>query len=180
MGCGALAAVISIKSLVHWWGVEGEWFLSPHHHHSRSAIRLLGWLRHVSVVTASKWRMRARPPWSMRGIWRRQSADQTVISSFFLCPFYLSRHVSFFFFLLQKGYCIATYTYSADWPSQVAISGTEAVIFYPFVTLLTLFFFATCRCNSSADRRADGIPSVAIHWPNLSPCLANWGTRTGG
>ena len=46
----------------------------------------------------------------------------------------------FFFFLLQKGYCIATYTYSADWPSQVAISGTEAVIFYPFVTLLTLFF----------------------------------------
>ena len=99
----------------------------------------------------------------MRGIWRRQSADQTVISSFFLCPFYLSRHVSFFFFLLQKGYCIATYTYSADWPSQVAISGTEAVIFYPFVTLLTLFFSPlVVAIPPRTDGRMGSPPSQSI------------------
>ena len=69
----------------------------------------------------------------------------------------------FFFFLLQKGYCIATYTYSADWPSQVAISGTEAVIFYPFVTLLTLFFSPlVVAIPPRTDGRMGSPPSQSI------------------
>ena len=163
MGCGALAAVISIKSGALVGGRRGMISIpsSSSFPVGNSITRLI-----TSCVCRNGQQMaNARAPALIdaRNLApaKRRPDHYFLFLSLSLLSF--SPCFPFFFFLLQKGYCIATYTYSADWPSQVAISGTEAVIFYPFVTLLTLFFFATCRCNSSADRRADGIPSVAIH-----------------